>query len=277
MKVRGKRCYLPLKIEDYEIKSPKLPVGFDGCRIVFLTDLHSNLQGKENEKLIQKIEEVNPDYIMCTGDMIVGRKNCDIYVAMELFEKLSKKWEIFYSLGNHEQKLLKYPETCDTTFVEYITGLKNLGIHVLDNETYTLRKGNDEIRITGITVDYKYHYKIWRKIKMEASYIEEINGMPAKDKFQLLLAHNPEHLEAYAKWGADLVLSGHIHGGIMIFPHIGGVIAPSYELFPKFDFGTFREGNCQMVLSRGLGTHTINLRIFNNPEISCITLKRGEK
>ncbi len=273
--MREKYSYLPLKIENYEIQSSKLPKSFDGCRIVFLTDLHSNLFGKNNEKLINKIEEINPDYIMCTGDMIVGKTDCDTHVAMELFTVLAKKWKIFYSLGNHEQKLLKYEETCETTFVEYINGLKNLGIHVLDNETYELEIGQDKIHITGITVDYKYHYKIWRKINMEPSYIKELTGKPEEDTFQLLLAHNPEHLKAYAGWGADLVLSGHIHGGIMILPWIGGVIAPSYELFPKYDFGKFEEGNCQMVLSRGLGTHTINLRIFNNPEISVITLKNS--
>ena len=272
--MKEKYCYLPLKIENYEIQSSKLHEGFDGCRIVFLTDLHSNLYGRENQKLLQKIEEAEPDYIMCTGDMIVGRTDCDIHVAMELFAALSKKWDIYYSLGNHEQKLMKYPETCDTTFVEYIDGLKALGVHVLDNESISLKRGQDTISVTGITVDYKYHYKIWRKIKMEAAYVEKLAGECEKDVFQLLLAHNPEHLEAYAGWGADLVLSGHIHGGIMILPWIGGVIAPSYELFPKFDFGIFQEGKCKMVLSRGLGTHTINFRIFNKPEISCITLRK---
>lgn len=271
--MKEKYSYLPLKIENYEIQSSKLPMSFDGCRIVFLTDLHSNLYGKNNEKLIQKIEEINPDYIMCTGDMIVGRRDCDTHVAMELFTALAAKWEIFYSLGNHEQKLCAFLETCDTTIVEYINGLKNMGIHVLDNETFVLKRGQDDISITGITIDYKYHYKIWRKIKMEAAYVEEIAGKAEQERFKLLLAHNPEHLEAYAGWGADLVLSGHIHGGIMILPWIGGVIAPSYELFPKYDFGKFKEGKCEMVLSRGLGTHTINLRILNNPEISVITLR----
>lgn len=275
--MKKKYCHLPLKIEHYEIKSSKLPVGFDGCRIVFLTDLHSNLYGKENEKLISKIEEAKPDYIMCTGDMLVGRTDCDIHVALDLFARLAKKWTIYYSLGNHEQKLMKYPETCDSTYVEYIEGLRSLGIHVLDNTSEKVKRGQDEVLVTGITIDYKYHYKIWRKIKMESSYVEELVGKSEKDSFQLLLAHNPEHLEAYAGWGADLVLSGHIHGGIMILPVFGGVIAPSYELFPKFDFGTFREGNCQMVLSRGLGTHTIHLRIWNKPEISCVTLRKQEK
>lgn len=271
--MREKYCYLPLKTETYEIQSSKLPLSFDGCRIAFLTDLHSNLYGKRNERLIRKIEAEKPDYIMCTGDMLIGLPDCDIHVAMELFAELSKKWEIFYSLGNHEQKLLKYPETCDTTFVEYMTGLKRLGVHVLDNETFALKRGPEEIAVTGITIDYKYHYKIWRKIQMECSYVEELVGKPDKDKFQLLLAHNPEHLKAYAGWGADLVLSGHIHGGIMILPWLGGVIAPSYELFPKYDFGSFREEECEMVLSRGLGTHTIHLRIFNKPEIALLTLR----
>ena len=265
--------YLPLKVEKYEIQSSKLPKNFDGCRIVFLTDLHSNLYGKENRKLIKKIEEINPDYIMCTGDMIVGKQDCDTQVALNLFQILARKWEIFYSLGNHEQKLLSYTKSGDTSFYEYIGGLKRFGIHILDNETYCLKRGQDEIDITGVTIDYKYHCKVWKREKMEVSYMREIVNTVNKKRYQLLLAHNPEHIKSYAKWGADLVLSGHIHGGIMILPKIGGVIAPSYELFPKYDFGRFTEKNCEMILSRGLGTHTIRFRIFNNPEISVITLK----
>ena len=77
-------------------------------------------------------------------------------------------------------------------------------------------------------------------------------------------------------WGADIVLSGHIHGGMVVLPYIGGVIAPSYRLFPHYDFGKYEKDKSTMYLSRGLGSHTIPLRIFNPPEIMNITLRRTE-
>lgn len=263
-----------IKIEPYTICSANIPNNFDGCKIAFLTDLHSNLYGEKNQYLIDKIESCKPDYIMITGDMIVGGKDCDTKIAKALISYLAKKWEIFYSLGNHEQKLMQYPETCERVYSEYITYLKHMGVHVLDNETYELKRKKQSISISGLTTDYYYYGKVWKRIKMKKEYLEEVLGKKETDKYEILLAHNPAHFKAYASWGANLTLSGHVHGGIIILPFFGGVIAPSYRLFPKYDFGLFREGDKQMVLSRGLGSHTITLRINNKPELSMITLKK---
>lgn len=87
-----------------------------------------------------------------------------------------------------------------------------------------------------------------------------------------MIAHNPEYFPAYAEWGADLVLSGHVHGGLMRLPFLGGVIAPSMKLFPKYDGGVFEEHGSTMILSRGLGTHTLPIRIFNPGELVVIRL-----
>lgn len=266
-----------IKLEPYSIYSEKIPKSFDGCKIAFLTDLHNNLYGEKNQYLIEKINSVNPDYIMITGDMIVGSKDCDTKIAMELLERLAKEWKVFYSLGNHEQKIQQYPETRDTVYHSYFAHLKELGIIVLDNQTFELKRGNESIFITGLTIDFFYYGKIWKRIHMNQAYLEKQIGKKKKDKYQILLAHNPAYFDCYADWGADLTLSGHVHGGIMILPKLGGVIAPSYQLFPTYDFGLFEKGEHKMVLSRGLGTHTIHLRIHNRPELSCITLKTKQK
>ena len=108
---------------------------------------------------------------------------------------------------------------------------------------------------------------------MKTEHLEQLLGVCHRDCFNLLLAHNPEYAEQYAAWGADLTVSGHVHGGIMRLPLLGGVIAPSLRLFPKFDAGlySFREGRA-MIVSRGLGLHHIKLRFFNRPEVSVINL-----
>ena len=96
---------------------------------------------------------------------------------------------------------------------------------------------------------------------------------PDRSKCNILIAHNPDYFEEYAKWGADLVLSGHVHGGIMRLPFLGGVIAPSYKLFPKYDGGVFHIGKSTMLLGRGMGSHTIPFRFFNPGELYEVTLR----
>ena len=107
---------------------------------------------------------------------------------------------------------------------------------------------------------------------MDQDYLASLIGRPDPDSFHILLAHNPDYFPRYAEWGADLVLSGHVHGGIMKLPLLGGVISPSLRLFPKYDGGLFEERNSRMILGRGLGSHTIPIRVFNPGELIEICL-----
>ena len=108
---------------------------------------------------------------------------------------------------------------------------------------------------------------------MSSEYLDGLIGKAEEESYQILLAHNPEYFETYADWGADLTLSGHVHGGIMRLPVLGGVISPKLVLFPKYDGGHFIRKDAHMVLSRGLGMHTIPIRIFNPAELVLIHLK----
>ena len=78
------------------------------------------------------------------------------------------------------------------------------------------------------------------------------------------------YMDAYKKWGADLILSGHLHGGLVRCPGIGAVVTPQGFLFPKYSGEMRREGEQTIVVSRGLGSHTINIRLFNMPEVIAI-------
>ena len=102
-------------------------------------------------------------------------------------------------------------------------------------------------------------------------------GKADKDAFSLLLAHNPVWFEDYAAWGADLTLSGHVHGGVVRLPFLGGVLSTSFRLFPKYDGGYFTKEGKHMIISRGLGAHTIPLRLFNPAELVVIELEPQEK
>ena len=96
----------------------------------------------------------------------------------------------------------------------------------------------------------------------------------ADNSYHILLAHNPSYMEAYKEWGSDLILSGHLHGGCVRLPGIGGVITPQAFLFPKYSGEMTVDGKQTIIVSKGLGTHTFNVRLFNPAEVIAITLCR---
>ena len=114
--------------------------------------------------------------------------------------------------------------------------------------------------------------------------LERLIGRPDPSSFTMLLTHSPVYFETYVKWGADLCLCGHVHGGLMRLPLIGGVMGTRPNLFPKYSGGRYSysigetDGNRTgtMVLTCGLGTHTLPIRIFNPGEISVIELQAEE-
>ncbi len=143
-------------------------------------------------------------------------------------------------------------------------------MRVLQNESVDLPEYN--IRLTGLDLDLDYfaHFRIR---KMADGYLRRTLPDVDQGKCNILIAHNPDYFEDYAGWGAQLVLSGHVHGGIMRLPFVGGVIAPSYKFFPKYDGGVFRSGRSVMLLGRGLGSHTLPFRFFNPAELYEVVLK----
>ena len=263
-----------ISVTDYEHRSDRVPLPFDGFKIAAVSDLHCKEIGKDNEVLIDRIKSLKPDIILCAGDMVTDHSK-HMYVAIRLFERLSKEFDIYYSCGNHELKLGINPRT-DLIYRRYRRYLRSIGINYLNNKSAYIVRGGKKLRIAGLNIRRIYYNKMCiNKAVMPKGYVKSLVGEAEEDEFNILLAHNPEYFNMYADWGADIVISGHIHGGMVVLPYIGGVISPSFRLFPHYDFGEFYEDGATMYLSRGLGSHTIPLRIFNPPEIMCITLRRN--
>lgn len=253
----------------YEIRSDKIA---KPCRMVLLSDLHNKSFGQDNERLIRKIAELSPDCVLVAGDMLTAAKGHDYGRALRLMERLAESYKIYYGMGNHEYRLQLYPDQYPGMYEGYLKGLRASGIEPLINENVCLPAWN--AAVCGVQIDSCY-YKHLRKEPMESDYLPRILGEASEDAFQVLIAHNPVYFEEYAAWGADLVVSGHVHGGIMRLPVLGGVLSPSLTLFPKYDGGRFTCGKSTMVLSRGLGSHTIPLRFFNPGELVVIELLPG--
>lgn len=253
-------------VVSYNLSTPKISKPY---RMVVLSDLHNKQFGKENEKLLQKIEEQKPQAIMIAGDMITANSNADMTATLHFIKKLSERYPIYYGVGNHEFRFKLYPDTYGTQFEKLTGALKECHSELMENEKKDIPDTN--IVVYGLEMDRSY-YKRFKKKTMETDYLEEQLGKCKQESFSILLAHNPDYFEEYARWGADLVLSGHVHGGLMKLPILGGVVSPAIRLFPKYDGGKFQSGNSQMILSRGLGTHTLPIRIFNPGELIVIDL-----
>lgn len=244
------------------------------CRAVVLSDLHNKCYGKNNEKLVAAVRELKPDFILVAGDIPTAKPGKSLNIAIHLMEELAKDYPIYYGNGNHEHRMKLYPERYGDMHEVYDKALREMGVCRLVNSNISLEEYG--ITVFGTEID-KWYYKRFGVQPMDEAYLAGILGNPKEDNYNILLAHNPDYFPQYAKWGADLVLSGHVHGGMVRIPFWGkGVVSPNVRLFPKYDGGLFKSDKTTMLLSRGLGMHTIPIRIFNPGEVLVVDFKKAE-
>lgn len=235
-------------------------------KIVVFSDLHNHRFGKDNERLVAAIAAQDPDIILIPGDLLVGHRS-HFEVAAKLLQKLAALGKpIYISLGNHESGTKEcHPEL----YKEFLRDSVHDNIHILDNRCEYI---SEHVAVCGLTLPMEVYSKRGRRVSVSQEDMAKIKPAPKNDDFRILMAHTPYYFDAYAEYGADLVLSGHIHGGIIRFPLLGGLISPQLELFPKYDAGLYEKGSTTMIVTRGLGTHFPPIRIANRPEIIVIRL-----
>lgn len=260
--------YKCLMVQNYKITSERIR---NRMKIVMIADLHDSRFGSENQKLIEKIEEQQPDMILMDGDMI-NEDSENSMVAEKLIRKLAKKVPVYYALGNHEMVYMKKHPAL-------ISKLEKAGAVVLDQkETETVIKGN-KICIGGI---YDYAFAVdgeghMSKKDMNVKKLKFLEEFQAQESFRVMMAHRPDSFifgEAFKTWNIDLVVSGHNHGGQIVIPGKGGLYGGDQGWFPKYVDGIHHfETVKNMVITRGLGSSGEKLYRMNNvPEIVGIEL-----
>lgn len=252
-----------------KIKNPR------GVRFVMLTDLHGIVFGEENSLLLEEIDRLQPDGVLITGDMIVRRDLSSLKPAQTLVKQIVNKYKVYYSLGNHEYKLYE-GESFQREYLEYEECLGQSGVCFLHNEKAEFTIGKDRFTITGLEIPLIYYHKP-NSPKLTLEKMEELIGRPDPGNINILLAHNPKYGKTYLEWGAQLILSGHYHGGVVRLGRHIGLTSPQYLLFPPFCCGDFHKGDSHMLVSAGLGEHTIPVRIHNPRELLVIDMKPLEK
>ena len=258
------------KVTRYKLRTGVRTRGTDRpFSVVFLSDLHNMSYGEDNSALLLEIRNQNPEAVFAAGDMLVGSTEPQMDAAMSLMDELTKKYPVYCVNGNHEQRLKAFPDRYGEQYQKYSDAIKSFGVHLLENSCERLEINRMPITVWGYELPIEY-YRRGRKAELLEMQITEVLGAPDENSFNILLAHNPVYFPTYAAWGADLTLSGHLHGGIVRLQFVGGVISPQIRLFPKYTHGMYTENGKKLITSAGLGSHTINLRINNPPELVVI-------
>ncbi len=264
-------CYLQnnnIVVTNIDYANSKIPSGFNGYKILQISDLHNKKFGANQKNLISLTKEINPDIIVITGDLIDSRRTnkYNMNIATSYIKSAVDIAPVYYVSGNHESRSDLYEEL-KIIFEEY-------GVINMDNTHKNIQLNGVTISLLGLAdicfnpID-NYEYpnspfsfdKILENLKTES-----------KNNFTILLSHRPELITLYAKENIDLVFSGHAHGGQIRLPFLGGIIAPDQGFFPQYTNGIHRLNSTSLVISRGLGNSLAPQRIFNPPELVVVTL-----
>ncbi|EOT27243.1 hypothetical protein C805_01351 [Eubacterium sp. 14-2] len=254
------------RVTEYQISSSKIREQALG---LVIADLHGFTYGKENKRLLEKMRRLNPDIIFIPGDMLVSKYSETYETALKTLKEFVKIAPVYYSYGNHESRLRDPERINHPLFQKYMSQVKEAGVTVMETGSREIFMGGNRVQLSALELELDYYEK-GRIVPLEENYLKERLPDRREDLFRILLAHNPAYAEEYIRWGADVTFCGHNHGGLVRIPGIGSVISPQLTWFPKYDAGRFQVGDRSVIVSRGLGTHTFHIRIFNRAELLAV-------
>ena len=246
-----------LVVTEYEYRSPKVPSSLDGYVIVQISDLHNQWFGFGESILLDKIRDCKPDLIVVTGD-VLDSGHTRYSFAEDFFRGAVEIAPVYFISGNHEEWL------AGERYDRFLTEIRSMGVNLLDDRAVQL----DGFLLAGVA-EKSLGNDLTELLKSEK---ESVDG--TKEELKILLAHEPKYYESYRNSGADLVLTGHVHGGQIILPGKGGLISPNLEFFPELYEGEHHFDDMTMIISRGLGNSVLPVRINNYPEIVWIVLRK---
>lgn len=250
-----------LSVEEFAFTGARLPAGWDGGRLVVLSDLHGKRFGRQNSRLLEAVRKAGPDVICLCGDMMDEWSGTEY--LRPLLEGLVEIAPVYYVTGNHEWASGQMPELRQL--------LEETGVTYLSNTFVPLERNGDTMTLAGI--DDPNGYADQKTPEELAAEVYAACG----DPFWILLAHrNNRFARQYSLLGADLVCSGHAHGGIVRLPGTDGLFSHDLDLFPSYTAGLYEENGSVLFVTRGLGNSGPSFRVFNRPEIAVLTLRRAE-
>ena len=253
------------EFSEYSIASEKIPVGFDGFCIAHISDTHS----RPVDGIFELVSGARPDIICLTGDMFHDNED-SAPGFWALFEKLLKLAPVYLVTGNHDIWR-------DDAFL-LLKKITDMGGILLDTDCRILEKNGDEISIFGVGDPFSKIPHI-----IEQNINAEFSKLPSFDGYKILLYHRANVFDKIKDFDFDLILSGHMHGGQIRLPVIGGTLAPTSAMlsgrmiFPKYTGGKYEYNGKTMIVNRG-ASNTLHIpRFLNAPEVGIIRLSHKNK
>lgn len=235
--------------------SSRVPAAFDGFRVTLLTDIHGARFGENGAQLLDAVRLSEPDLIAICGDLL-DRHTRKPEALEPMLRGLCQIAPTYYVTGNHEW------DREDTEAL--LTGIGECGVTVLRGDWLTLEKDGQSILLAGVDDPNGYTDQT-----TPGELLNSIRASVSGDPYVMVLSHRNDQLELWAQLQADLVLSGHGHGGVVRLPFGGGLIGVDRRLFPNNCEGLLTSGRTTVAVSRGLG----GVRVWNRPHIPTIVLK----
>ncbi len=254
----------------YEVDTRGVFSSENPIKIAVLADLHNSFLN-DGKRIIDAVRKEQPDIIIVAGDMLLSHSDQrrENEKTAELINGLCDIAPLFYGMGNHETAVSNrsHLKHLWPDFLNKLTNKETL----LRNSLKNIYVKGKKINIYGLELPEKY-YKRFNKLNPTVEEINYLIGKSDNSAYNILIAHNPDFFKQYAKWGADLILSGHNHGGMVRIPFFGGIISPRPAIFPKYDYGLFKDEGAIMIVSAGMGSHSIKIRLNNKPELVIVKL-----
>ena len=265
---------MSILVKTYAVETHKRAAHARPLSILMIGDLHGASYGRRNKDLLEAVRKMKPDIAVTVGDMMYAVPDFDITDLLDFFEELRKICPVFSVNGNHETKMKLHTVTFGTIYKEYDHELQRMGIRILNNKCVSLTIDGTPVRIAGFEAPLE-KYRKFRIPRLMDEELTEAVGTCAAEPYTILLAHTPVFAKRYFAWGADLILSGHYHGGLV---RLGSqpLMSPYGFPFPRYGYGLFRKGEQAMIVTGGAGDHAIPLRIGNPHEIVQIIIDHAE-
>ena len=240
------------RVKHYTLSSERLPQSFDSMIIAFVSDMHypSKFTRKRLSRVVNELNRIKPDVLLLGGDYITS----DEY-AFELFDSVSSvqtEYGIYAVFGNHENRRKEIISAA----------MEKNSISLLADKSVSLSSHNDTLCIAGVADSFG----------ADTSFLDSIPD----NRFTILLSHTPDYAQN-KNVDADVVLSGHTHGGQVSFL---GVVTPVKNTLygNRFLRGlNYTDTNIPVITTNGVGTSRCNIRFCVPSEIVIVVLRSMDK
>lgn len=252
-----------LVIKEHRIYNSTIPDSFHGVKIVHVSDIHYGrvIQKERINELVDKINELKPDIVVFTGDLIdkdTKLTKKDNKILIEALKNIDSNINKYAITGNHDHQFKEY----DSILLE--SNFVNL------NDTYDIvyNKSYEPIMIAGLKTYISTKKSMDDRMININNYIAD--NKDTGPKYRILLMHEPDLIDEVQIDNFNLVLAGHSHNGQVRLPFIGATILPPKA--KKYYKEYYSLGNTELYISSGVGTSTINFRFLNRPSINLYRL-----